>query len=128
MQINPVTFADVANKIVDKTSSAASELIAKMGQTAPMVWQIAYRQTVVRGIESLLAALVCVAVFVVVMVIKRKLAAKGGEFVEMSWWIAIPLGALVFIIFSGFVIDSINYLANPAYWTVLDILNKLQGK
>lgn len=56
-------MSDVAKQALDLAKSGIGELYTKAQQIAPEVWKMAYRQTILDGIEYLLGGIIVVGVF-----------------------------------------------------------------
>lgn len=113
MATKKVTTEDVKQDAIAVIGSEAKKIIDTLskglGVAAGELWGIFIRQYVVKGISELFTAVVLfVAAFVL--------------FQFISWFALIPVAIGI-----GLVYGAINYLGNPKYYALNDIVKKIKG-
>lgn len=126
-------MSDVAKQALDLAKSGIGELYAKAQQIAPEVWKMAYRQTILDGIEYTIGAILFTSVFGVISHWFFKQAidyksdgtfddGKAGLYFVGFIFLAAAVGSLL-----GFGTTAINYLVNPSYWTLARLFAMAKG-
>lgn len=95
-------------KVPDEVSEAISKLASGIGVAAGEVWLIFVRNYVVRGISELFTALVLFGA-------AWMLSPHIGYF----WLVPVGIGIVL-------VYGAINYIGNPRYYALEDIVDKIQ--
>ena len=122
MMLDPQT-ADALNKALDLARQGVVAAFETVRTYAPYVWSMARRQTLLEGVECAVGAgMSLVALAVAHWAVRpwavRESEASGG----FSYFPAVVLYAAAVVLFPVFVVNAIDLIGNPDYWTMMRIL------
>jgi hypothetical protein len=96
----------------------------------PEIWQVTLRQTIINGIDLVVGAVFLIALGVwMVKLTARYWPAMKKDSESPPGPIFSIIAAL--ILFGGAftcLINAADFLFNPVYWTILDLVDKLRGR
>lgn len=116
---------------MDGLAEILNRLIDVVEGVSPHVWEIAVRQATVSGIQTVLAAILLIAIGVFLIWCGRRAweaYEKEGEYspYDLATLFAYVFGAAAFAAGCALFIDSIRFFANPEYQAMKDLILQLK--
>jgi hypothetical protein len=125
------SMADVADKALDISTKYIGQAASIIEKAAPRVWSVMVRQQYAKAFGELVGPVVLFIAFLIITVSVRKLWVLPTDSDEQGFrtFVTLVLPLFAFAIISGNfayrLSDSIQYLINPEYYAIKDLVQLL---
>lgn len=120
--------ADTLNKALDLAKQGVVAGFEMVKQAAPYVWSLALRQTIINGIEYAFFALLSLIGMFFLPKSWRWAMKESDESDGDSVVVVFMLTIGLVISFIGCLINAVDLIGNPGYWTIIKISEMLHNK
>jgi len=132
------TVADVADKALNLTVDAVTQIAVGLEKAAPEVWRIMIKQQYANAIGDLLGPTLWLIFFFVCLYVMNKkiplsmmkdLDPYDANIIPFGMvWVLIPIAGLcTMIAFTCNLTSSVKILINPEYYAIKDLLQMITG-
>lgn len=122
------TTADALNKALDLAKQGVVAAFETVKQYAPVVWGMARRQIMLEGVELIVGWTLLTALYAFLFRTAYCSHRDGGEMAGEPYGIFKVVAALVYsIATAALVVNAVDLLFNPDYWTMMKILELTRG-
>ena len=119
-----VNWADVADKMIDKTDMVVTKLSASIEEIAPKAWEIAHKQVLASAISDMALFVILSIITIFLTLHFKSLGDKAGCDDTPYYFIASFVGTIALVVIIAAIVcisDGIKMLINPDYYAIQKI-------